>query len=160
MIFGSLQNLDQDRKALAKPLVKGLEYLKNTDFAKLENGRYDIDGDRIFAMLQEYDTSPKETRKAETHRKYIDIQYVFQGAETVGYGFTDGANEILEDLSAEKDAVFYSSVQNERDLVLSAGRYAIFFPTDIHRPCCDFEENAMRQHHVKKVVIKVAVDLL
>lgn len=39
MIFGSLQNLDQDRKALAKPLVKGLEYLKNTDFAKLENGR-------------------------------------------------------------------------------------------------------------------------
>jgi biofilm protein TabA len=156
MIFGNLQNLSQDRKTLAKPLVIGLEYLKSTDFAKLPLGRYEIDGDRIFAMVQEYQTSTRESRKAETHCKYIDIQYVYEGVETIGCGLTDMKNEIQEDLSVEKDAIFYSTVQNERDLVLTAGRYAIFFPSDIHRPCCNFEN----EHHVKKIVLKVAVDLL
>ncbi|HBE79823.1 MAG TPA: YhcH/YjgK/YiaL family protein, partial [Firmicutes bacterium] len=64
MIFGNLQNLDQDRKALAKPLITGLEYLKNTDFSKLALGRYEIDGEKIFAMVQEYETSPREKREA------------------------------------------------------------------------------------------------
>lgn len=156
MIFGNLQNLDQDRKALAKPLITGLEYLKKTDFAKLPNGRYELDGDRLFAIVQEYQTSPRERCKAETHCKYIDIQYIFEGVEVIGYGLTDAGNEIAEDLSAKKDAIFYKSVRNERDLVVSTGCYAIFFPTDIHRPSCNFET----EHHVKKIVVKVAADLL
>jgi YhcH/YjgK/YiaL family protein len=126
MIFGNLQNLDQDRKALAKPLVTGLEYLKNTDFAKLPNGRYEIQGDQIFAIVQEYQTSPSEKCKAETHCRYIDIQYVYKGVEAVVYGLTDTPNKIQQDLSAEKDAIFYESVNNERDFVLNAGRYALF----------------------------------
>lgn len=156
MIFGNLQNLAQDRRALAGPLVKGLEYLKNTDFEKLPVGRYEIDGEKIYAMVQEYQTSPREKRKAEAHRKYIDIQYVYQGVEVVGYSLTDTKSVISEDLLAEKDAVFYGTVEGERDLILSAGRFAIFFPTDIHRPGCNFE----KEHSVKKVVIKVAADLL
>lgn len=156
MIFGNLQNLAQDRKALAEPLVKGLEYLKKADIDKLPAGRYEIEGEKIYAMVQEYQTSPREKRKAETHRKYIDIQYVHQGVELVGYGLTDTKSVISEDLFAEKDAAFYGSVEGEEDLILCAGRYAIFFPTDIHRPCCNFE----KEHSVKKVVIKVAVDLL
>jgi biofilm protein TabA len=156
MFFGNLQNLDQDRKALAGPLVKGLEYLKNTDLDQLPVGRYEIDGDRIFALVQEYQTSPREKRKAETHRKYIDIQYVQHGMEVVGYSLTDAENIISEDLSAEKDAIFYGSVPGEKDLILSAGRYGIFFPTDIHRPGCNFKE----EHPVKKIVLKVALALL
>jgi biofilm protein TabA len=156
MIFGNLQNLDQDRKALAKPLITGLEYLKNTDFSKLPIGRYEIDGERIFAMVQEYPTSPREKREAETHCKYIDIQYLAQGVERVGYALADGKNPIKQDLTAEKDAVFYQSVRDEYDLVLGNGRYAIFFPSDIHRPGCNFET----EHSVRKVVVKVATALL
>lgn len=155
MICGNLQNLAQDRKALAGPLVKGLEYLQKADFDKLAVGRYEIDGDRIFALVQEYQTSSRDTRKAETHRRYIDIQYVYRGVEVVGYSLTDTGSTISEDLYAQKDAAFYQSVQGEQDFVLSAGRYAIFFPTDIHRPGCNFETG----HAVKKVVVKVAVEL-
>jgi biofilm protein TabA len=156
MFFGSLQNLDQDRKVLAQPLIIGLEYLKNTDFSKLPNGRYEIDGSRIFAIVQEYQTELREKCEAETHCQYIDIQYLHEGIEVIGYGLADLANEIKQDLSAEKDAIFYKSVKHERDLVLTPGRYAIFFPTDIHRPTCNFET----ENHVKKVVLKIAVDLL
>lgn len=156
MILGNLGNLAQDRKALAAPLVKALEYLKNTDFEKLPAGRYEVEGEGIYAMVQEYQTSPRDKKKAETHRKYIDIQYVAQGVEAVGYSLTDTSSAISEDLLAEKDAAFYGSVEGEKELILSAGRYAVFFPTDIHRPGCDFE----KEHPVKKIVVKVAVDLL
>jgi biofilm protein TabA len=156
MIFGSLQNLDQDRKILAKPLVTGLEYLKKTDFSKLSNGRYEIDPSKIFAIVQEYQTEPREKCEAETHCKYIDIQYMHQGIELIGYGLTDSVHEIHQDLAAEKDAIFYQSFTHERDLVLTPGRYAIFFPTDIHRPTCNFET----AHQVKKIVLKVALELL
>ncbi|HBF35707.1 MAG TPA: YhcH/YjgK/YiaL family protein [Firmicutes bacterium] len=156
MFFGNLENLAQDRKVLAGPLVKALEYLKNTEIGKLPVGRYEIEGTKIFALVQEYQTSPWEKKKAETHQKFIDVQYVYQGVEVAGYSLTDTKNVISENKLAEKDAAFYGSVEGEKDLILSAGRYAIFFPTDIHRPGCNFET----EHSVKKVVIKVAVDLL
>jgi YhcH/YjgK/YiaL family protein len=156
MIFGNLKNLDQDRKALAGPLVTGLEYLKKTDFSKLPDGRYEIDGSRIFAIVQKYQTAAKDKCEAETHCKYIDIQYVYEGVELIGYGLTDTVHEISQDFSAEKDAIFYKSVHEERDLLLTPGRYAIFFPTDIHRPTCNFET----EHQVKKIVLKVAIELL
>ena len=156
MIFGNLQNLDQDRKVLALPLIKGLDYLKHTDFAKLADGRYAIDGDQIYAIVQEYQTSPAGSCQAETHRRYIDIQYMVDGVEAIGCGLTDGINEIARDLLAEQDAIFYKSVKNECELILTPGRYAIFFPSDIHRPRCIFGNSQT----VKKVVVKVAADLL
>jgi hypothetical protein len=55
-------------------------------FSKVEPGRIEIDGNAIFALIQEYQTVPSEEKKPEAHRKYIDVQYVFQGSEIIGYG--------------------------------------------------------------------------
>ncbi len=156
MILGNIANFEQDKKGLAGALVKGLEYLKNTDFDKLPEGKYQLDGDKFKAIVQEYETAPKSENQAETHRKYIDIQYLHRGTEIIGYGLFNSENEILEDCSADKDAIFYLTVKDEVDLVFRAGMYAVFFPTDVHRPCCSFGE----RQKVKKVVLKVAVDLL
>jgi len=156
MIFGSIQNLEMDRRVLPAALVRGLEYLRDTDFSKLEPGRHEIDGTAIFALVQEYQPAPKGEKKAEAHRKYLDIQYVSQGSEIICYSLENRANEVLEDLLAEKDLLFFKSVQNEMDLILTEGMYVILFPQDIHRPGCRYGDGGQ----VKKVVVKISKDLL
>jgi biofilm protein TabA len=156
MILGNIANWELDEKALVAPLAKGLTYLRETDFSKLPDGRHEIEGPGMVAIVQEYQSAPPEGCEAETHRKYIDIQYICRGTEVVGYGLTGPGNEIRDAYSGETDAVIYSKVEQEMTFVLTAGMYAVFFPTDIHRPCCQYE----RPEQVKKVVLKIAVDSL
>ena len=134
MIFGSIQNLEHDKKFLSMALVKGLEYIRDADLTKLAAGRYEIDGSALFALVQDNRTAPKAERKAEAHKKYIDIQYVHSGSEIIGFGLADPANEVLENLLDQKDAIFFKQVKNEMDLVLTPGMYAIFFSAEFIAP--------------------------
>lgn len=156
MFFGKLVNLAKDKAYLAKPLVQGLDYLARTDFSKVEAGRYEIEGDSIFALVQEYRTAPKGEKKAETHAKYIDIQYIDEGTEIIGFALANDCNEVEENLLQEKDAVFYKTVNGEADLIVGRGQYAIFFPGEIHRPGCNFGSGS----RVRKVVVKIKAQLL
>lgn len=156
MIAGKISNLAADRKWLPVALVKGLDYIQNTDFSKIEVGKYEVDGTKIYALVQEYETSPKEQKKAETHVKYLDIQYIAAGVEALGFAPLGPEQEIKENLAELKDGIFYSNVKNESEIILKQGEYAIFFPEDVHRPGCLVGTSAP----VKKVVLKVAVDLL
>lgn len=156
MIFGSIDNLEMDRRVLPAALVRGLEYLRDTDFSRLEPGRYEIDGTAIFALVQEYHPVPKEGKSPEAHRKYLDIQYVYRGCEILCYSLENRASEVLEDRLAGEDLLIFKTVQNEMDLILAQGMYTILFPQDIHRPGCRHGEGG----RVKKVVVKVSRDLL
>jgi biofilm protein TabA len=156
MYVGNINNLEKDRKILPLPLIKGLEYLQQTDFSRIEKGKYEIEGTQIFAMVQEQQTTPKVNRRPEAHVKNIDIQYVIEGIDVIGFGMPNPANEVEEDLLAEKDCVFFKNVLDEMDLVLTSGMYAIFFPEEIHRPNCQYKES----EKLRKVVVKVAAELL
>jgi biofilm protein TabA len=156
MYVGNVKNLEKERKILPLPLIKGLEYLQRTDFSRTKIGKYEIDGSQIFALVQEQQTGAKADRRPEAHVKNIDIQYVIEGTDVIGFGLPDPANEVTEDLLAEKDCVFYRSVKAETDLVLTSGMYAIFFPEEIHRPNCQ----SGKSDKLRKVVIKVAAELL
>jgi biofilm protein TabA len=156
MFFGSIEYLGQDRRALPRAVVKGLEYLKNTDFSKVEPGKYAIEGEQIVALVQDQQTLPRAERRAEAHLKKLDIQFVIDGAEVIGFAPTDPANEVTEDLAEQKDNIFYATVKDEMELVLTKGRYAVFFPREVHCPCCRYGDN----RQVRKVVVKIAADLL
>ena len=52
MIIDALANMDF-YKNLNESLYKGLRFLKETDLAALPVGRYEIDGDAVFALVQE-----------------------------------------------------------------------------------------------------------
>lgn len=156
MIFGKVDSLAKDKVYLAEALVKGLEYLQKTDFSKLAVGKYEIEGSSIYALVQEYQTAPKAEKKVEAHRKYIDIQYIVQGNEVIGFAPFSPESEVKENLLDQKDGIYYKSVKGEMDLVMSGGMYAIFFPEEIHRPGCNYENG----FQVKKVVVKIAMDLL
>ena len=66
-------------------IKKGLDFLLETDLVSLEVGTYQIDGEKVFVMIQEYDTKLPEVCRWEAHYKYADIQFVISGAERMGY---------------------------------------------------------------------------
>ncbi|RFM29006.1 YhcH/YjgK/YiaL family protein [Deminuibacter soli] len=134
---------------LGERFVKAFAYLQQTDFTTLPKGKYAIDGDTVFAMVNEYDTVLAETEQMEAHRAHIDVQYIVQGEEYIGHDFLttqtpsqayDTATDFM--LFAEKPAFFS---------VLKKGMFAVFFPTDLHMPNIQIESPAA----VKKVVIKI-----
>lgn len=132
---------------LSEGLKKGLKYLAETDFSKTENGTYEISGKDVYAIVQEYQT--KEKGLLEAHREYIDIQYIVEGLEQIGY--SELKNQTPQ-TDYEPDIIFYKDKQ-EKFIEMQKGDFAIFYPKDLHMPCIMIKE----PQHVRKVVVKVRV---
>lgn len=128
-----------------------LDYLAKTDFAAMEPGRYAIDGDKVYAMVQCYETRPREKGKWEAHRRYIDVQYVVEGIEAMGYAPLDKLT-VTQPYIEEKDCLFLAGEGSI--LKVPAKTFAVFFPQDAHMPCLAVAAPAP----VRKVVVKVAVE--
>ena len=81
MIFDTLDNI-KNYEGLGR-VYTALQFLAETDFSKVELGRYELQGDDIFYMVQQYETDPDKTI-SEAHKKYIDIQFMVDGEEIIG----------------------------------------------------------------------------
>lgn len=149
MIIDSIQNVGV-YQGVSSDIRKALEYLAKTDFSVMEPGRYVIDGDRIYAMVQEYETRPRELGKWEAHRRYIDVQYVVDGIETMGYAPL-GTLTVTQPYTDEKDCMLLAGEGSF--LTVPAKTFAIFYPQDAHMPCLACAAPVK----VRKVVVKVAV---
>ena len=148
MILDTLENY-QLYTSINERIAKGFDFLRTTDLDSLPSGKHDIEGDTIFALVQEYQTKPLEDCKLESHKKYIDIQYVIRGEEIMG--ITTQNNQKIIEVNEEKDYTFYEGTTS---LVrVSKGMFTIFFPDDLHQPCVQTESVS----EVKKVVIKVLI---
>lgn len=150
MITDILDNADL-YTSLNEHFGKAFSYLKETDFALVEKGIYNIEGDDVFAIVNEFETKDKSECEAEAHKKFIDIQYKVKGTEMIGY----------LPLTIQKPAIDYNeandvTIYNEdvSYLKLEAGAFIIFFPTDIHQP----EVKEFEPVIVKKVVIKIKIN--
>jgi YhcH/YjgK/YiaL family protein len=137
-------------EGLNEKFKRAFTYLRETDFTAVENGSYEIDGDNIFAIVNEFETKGKSDCEAETHKKHIDIQYIVKGIEMFGYAPLTTQTPVEEynetnDVAIYKEAVSYIN--------LGPGMFIIFYPTDLHQPeVCEFEPVT-----VKKVVIKIKI---
>ena len=135
---------------ISDKLQKGLEWLQKTDLSSLNDGRFAIDGDEIYANIQTYET--KESAPYEAHRKYLDIQFVVNGCEKVGV--TDISHcSVLTDYEKERDIEFLECKNNESYQILNSGDFLILFPHDAHKPSLSLTSKSC----VKKVVVKVAL---
>jgi len=147
MILDSLQNARLYEK-MHPSFPKAFEYLINTDFSVLENGKYEIEGNTIFAMVNRYETKPAESLKWEAHKKYIDIQLVVSGEEKIGVQAREKMNPVT-DYDGETDVYFFEGGGNT--FVLSENTFAVIFPHEAHKPGILLHETSS----VKKIVVKV-----
>ncbi|HXW08042.1 MAG TPA: YhcH/YjgK/YiaL family protein [Vicinamibacterales bacterium] len=133
---------------LPADLRRVLTYLRTTDLAGLPVGRHPIEGDRIFALVQDYTTRPPDECVWEAHRRHIDVQYVVRGVERIGWVPLAHAVE-RRAYDPERDVALFDP---GRDYVtVRAGMFAIFTPHDVHSPSVAAGEPAP----VRKVVVKV-----
>jgi biofilm protein TabA len=138
--------------AVSPGIAAAFDFLRTANIDQLADGRNAIDGDRLFAMLNRYRTKPPTEAVWESHRKYIDVQYVVRGREWMGYVPLDRAPAVKTPYDDGRDVIFYEPGTD--GFVLEAGQFAVFFPEDIHAPGLV----AGTPDDVVKVVVKVAVE--
>ena len=148
MIFDTLENI-KNYEGLGR-VYTALEFLANTDFSKVELGRYELQGDDIFYMVQRYETDPDKTI-SEAHKKYIDIQFMVSGKEIVGVAPIENCGKPTEE-KPENDYCLYEC--DTQPVKITDGEFVVLFPSDVHLPGCADGEPM----DVKKIVVKVKVD--
>jgi len=147
MIIDKLENASL-YYGISQKIAAALKYLKNADLTEFQNGKYEIEGDNIFVIVQEYNTKPLSEGKFEAHRKYIDIQYMIKGKEKMGYVSVDKLKPITQ-YDEEKDIIFF---EGDGDFIaVDEGFFVIFHPQDAHMPGIEIEAS----QYVKKAVIKI-----
>jgi YhcH/YjgK/YiaL family protein len=129
-------------------LVAALDYLQATDLPALPLGKTVIDGERLFALVQQYAPKPAAALKFEAHRRYWDVQYVADGVERMGWN-TLARMTVSEPYSQERDVAFFAGRGDE--FLVPAGTFAIFGPQDVHMPGISANADGL----VRKVVVKV-----
>lgn len=152
MLQGNKNDIEKILPYVSERLQKALSYIAATDFSKVENGEYEIDGRNVFARVNTYDTEPKSARRPEKHNEYIDVQFVAAGKEAIWYTPLTSECVETENKAVKEDVIFYADPEEKNFVTLDAGDFAIFFPWELHRPNCNAGENAA---HVQKIVVKV-----
>jgi YhcH/YjgK/YiaL family protein len=152
MIVTDLKHIEQ--QAVMTPMLqKAIEFLRRRDIHNLPDGRVEIEGDKVFALVQRYETALSVAPKFEAHRKYIDVQYIASGEEVIGWTLLDRMT-ITEAYDAEKDCCFGAvEAGTWTPVYLRAGQLALLRPEDGHAP----KLAAAAPIAVMKIVVKVAV---
>jgi YhcH/YjgK/YiaL family protein len=134
-------------------LQKVIDFLRRTGIDGLLDGRVEIDGDRVFALVQRYETIFVDAPRFECHQKYIDVQFIVSGEEIIGWAPADQMS-ITEAYDAEKDICFGTLAAGKwTPVYLQAGQLMVLWPEDGHAP-----KLAVRgPSPVMKIVVKVAV---
>lgn len=123
----------------------------------LPAGKYELGdikrGVTLIVSVQEYETRPREERKFEGHKEYIDIQYIVSGEEEMDVCDLSRTEPVTA-YDEDKDCQFFTPIKQPTRLSVSAGDYAVFFPDDIHKPGIS---PAGKATAVKKIVVKIKI---
>ena len=151
MILDRIENCEK-YAGLHSGFAAAFSYLKKAGVPSKE-GRYDIDGDKVYALVQSYATRPAAEIPWESHRKYIDIQFVARGREMMEWASVQTLRQNT-DYDGTADFIGYDDPPEKTVCLLDAGTLALLFPEDAHKPRCNVTEPC----NVMKIVIKVACE--
>lgn len=126
------------------------EFLSKSNLETLPVGEYKIMGSDVYAIVSEYEPRKIEDCMFESHKKYIDIQYVIKGKELIGLTTIDKVQPKVE-YDKQKDIAFYTSDKKAEYETATPDNYFVFFPENLHRPSIQKEAGLK----VKKIVIKL-----
>jgi biofilm protein TabA len=151
MILDSLENSTRyDR--LGKRFAQAFELLRTGNLTAKEAGNYEVDGRKLYYMVQTYSTKPISERRFEAHRVYADIQVVFSGREMMGFTKVAGL-DVQTPYDATKDIIFFGTPADFTELKMDAGQFVVLYPGEAHMPQCYWEAPSQ----VSKVVFKVQI---
>ncbi len=152
MVVADLEHIEH-QVSMTPSLKKAIDFLRRKDIDDLADGKVEIEGDIVFALVQRYVTARMDTLMFEHHRKYIDVQFIVSGEEVIGWAPRERMT-ISQAYDAGKDICFGGVPTGRWTAVyLEAGQAAVFWPEDGHAP----KLAGRTPSPVTKVVVKVAV---
>lgn len=153
MIFDKISNAADYYDTYADmKLIK--EFVDEFNKNDKPDGTYEIDGRRVFAMIQNYKTKAQTPEMMfEAHKKYIDVQYIVRGMERIRWASLDRVSQVREEYSKGNDIAFYEG-DAQFDFTLTKGTFLLLTPEDAHLPgLC-----AEKEISVRKIVFKIQTD--
>ena len=156
MIVGQLSDLGRQKSVLPAAVVRALDALRKLDLDALEAGRFELEGDKLYYMIQDVDTRSFDESRPEAHVRYADIQLPLSGAERYGYALPQAELAVTEDKLATNDVAFYATPENEAFIDVQPGTYVVFQPHELHRPCLAIGGKGK----LRKAVVKIHTSLL
>ena len=134
--------------ALHESFEQAFEFISSFNENVIEAKKFPLVDSSLIAILEPIQGKGHSKAQLEAHRKYIDIQYVLEGVEEIGWKPYRECQSCTQEYNPEKDIEFFSDPPLVW-LTLKAGNFAIFFPTDAHAPLAG-------SGPVKKIIMKVA----
>ncbi len=113
--------------------AKAFEILTDKTLSQKQDGKYSVDGEKIYHTIQRYTTKPLNEGNLEAHREYIDIQFLLEGVEILGYAPLKGL-ATAEVYNPQKDIAFFNTPEDITKVKLEPGLFCILFPDDAHLP--------------------------
>jgi biofilm protein TabA len=147
MILSSLN--DADRFFTLHPgFAAAIAFLRSGECETLALGKHAIDGERLFVLIAEDAGRGHSGAPLEAHRRYIDIQYVVRGADTMGWRPLGECQTPRSEFDVAKDILFFDD-EPATWFDVSAGALTVFYPNDAHAPLAG-------DGRPRKAVVKVA----
>lgn len=134
--------------ALHPDFARAFEFLSKTNLGNLAAGRHDIDGDRMFVLIDHKEGRGRDGARLEAHRKYIDIQYTFEGMEEIVWSPLDACRPPSGGFDEANDIGFFNDDRPATWVSVPPGLFAIFLPHDAHAPLAG-------RGLLKKAIIKI-----
>ncbi|MEZ5106921.1 MAG: YhcH/YjgK/YiaL family protein [Draconibacterium sp.] len=128
------------------------QFLKTANLNEQPLGKKELDGENLFVSVAEYKAKEKPETRYESHKKYIDIQYIIKGEELMGITTLDKV-KVVEPYSAENDITFYEFDGGDYRKA-TPENFFIYFPTDVHRPSISTGDTAL----ARKIVVKIRIE--
>jgi YhcH/YjgK/YiaL family protein len=135
--------------ALDPAFTRAFRYLAETDLDALPTGRTEIDGERMFVIIDRKEGRGHDGARLEAHGRHIDIQYTIHGDEEIGWTALEACTAPAGPFDEAKDIIFFDDAPSTW-LRVPRGSFAIFFPEDAHAPLAG-------RGAVTKAIVKVAV---
>ena len=147
MIFGKKEELNSYRN-ISENISKGIDFLLDFDEAS-PCGRYEIDSDKVYALVVNGKTKVRQDNTFEAHRKYIDLQYVIDGEEDTGYA---SVSDCTVEVPYNENEDYLMVKGKGSEVKVASGCFYMAFPCDAHRPMC-----SKNPDEIKKIIVKIAV---
>lgn len=141
----------KQKEEMAQKVSDAIKYVKKMDLDSIPVGRYEI-FDGSYFMVQEYITRKEQECNLESHKKYIDVQWILRGTEKIKILSVKTA-KLKTSYNDELDVAFWEKNNNMMECVLTSGGYVVLYPNDAHMPCIAVDEET----EVRKIVIKVKI---
>lgn len=150
MIFDNIENI-KNYMGLAPGLDHAIEMIASNQLDLNSVGKHTVDGDRLFYLVQEYDTKETFEVGLEAHKRYIDLQLMIDGDE-----YMDVANirDLTESVAYNEATDFMLFDGAHHRILVKESEFMIFFPNDGHRPGIAIQSSSK----VRKIVFKIACE--